>query len=81
MTQGDTTVIDSSADRRRGRALGLEVEVVPDRGQWSVDIVVFFSDGVVRRRVQTCRTERLARLSAECIRRGADRDIAGPING
>jgi hypothetical protein len=63
------------------RALGVETVVVPDRGHWAVDIVVVFSDGVVRRRIQTYRTETLARISASYIKRGAERDIAGPVNG
>ncbi|HTY71652.1 MAG TPA: hypothetical protein VMI11_04410 [Actinomycetes bacterium] len=62
-------------------AIGVEVEVVPERGQWAVDIIVIFDDGVVRRRIQTYRTERLARISAGYIKRGAERDISGPING
>ncbi len=66
---------------KRERALGVEVEVVPERGQWAVDIIVFFSDGVVRRRIETYRTEALARISANYIKRGAERDIGGPVNG
>jgi hypothetical protein len=67
---------------RHERALGVETVVVPDRGQWAVDIVVVFSDGIVRRRIQTYRTENLAIISAGYIRRGAERDIGGgPING
>jgi hypothetical protein len=63
-------------------ASAVETVVVPDRGQWAVDIVVFFPDGVVRKRIATYRTETLARISATCIRRGAERDIGGgPIHG
>lgn len=62
-------------------ALGVETEIVPERGQWAVDIVVIFTDGVVRRRVQTYRTEALAKISASYIKRAAERDIPGPING
>jgi hypothetical protein len=64
-----------------GRALGVETVVVPERGQWAVDIVVIFPDAVMRRRIATYRTETLARISANCIRRGADRDISGPLHG
>ncbi len=63
------------------RATAVETVVVPERGQWAVDIVVFFPDEVVRRRIATYRTEALARISANCIRRAAERDIPGPLNG
>lgn len=63
------------------RALGVETVVVPERGQWAVDIVVVFPDGVVRRRIATYRTEALAKISANCIRRAAERDIPGPLHG
>lgn len=75
---------DDPTDRpapRREQAIGVETVVVPERGQWAVDIVVVFADGVVRRRIATYRTEKLAQISAHCIRRGAERDIEGPING
>jgi len=63
------------------RALGVETVIVPERGLWAVDIVVFFPDEIVRRRIATYRTEALARISASCIRRAAERDIPGPLNG
>lgn len=64
------------------RAIAVETVVVPVNGQWAVDIVVIFPDSVVRRRVNTYRSEAVARLSAKYIRRGADRDIGGgPVNG
>jgi len=50
-------------------------------GQWEVDIVVIFEDGAVRKMVNTFRTERRAQIAAEWIKRAAQRDIAGPING
>lgn len=62
-------------------ALSVETEVIPERGQWAVDIVVIFDDGVVRRRVDTYRTEALAKIAAKSIKRAAERDIAGPLNG
>lgn len=64
-----------------GRALGVETLIVPERGQWAVDILVIFPDGVIRHRIATYRTQVLARISASCIKRGAERDIEGPING
>lgn len=63
------------------RALGVETEIVSERGQWAVDIIVFFEDGIVRRRISTYRTESLARISASYIKRAAERDIPGPLNG
>lgn len=63
------------------QAIGVETEVIPERGQWAVDIIVIFDDGVVRRRVDTYRTENLARISASQIKRAAERDIPGPLNG
>lgn len=63
------------------RALGVETVVVPECGQWAVDIIVFFPDGVVRHRIATYRTEALAWVSANCIRRAAERDIPGPLHG
>lgn len=62
-------------------AIGVETEVIPERGQWAVDIIVIFDDGVVRRRVDTYRTEKLAKISASYIKRAAERDIPGPLNG
>jgi hypothetical protein len=62
-------------------AISVETEVIPERGQWAVDIVVLFTDGVVRRRVETYRTEALAAISAKYIKRAAEREIPGPING
>jgi hypothetical protein len=62
-------------------ASGVETVVAPERGQWAVDIVVFFADGVVRHRIGIYRTEALARISASCIRRGAERDVGGPVHG
>ncbi len=63
-------------------AFAVETMVVPERGHWAVDIVVVFDDEVVRRRIDTYRTERLARISADLIRRTALRELpGGPING
>jgi hypothetical protein len=59
----------------------VEAEVVLDRGQWAVELVVLFADEVVRKRIATYRTERLARISADLMKRTAERDIAGPLNG
>jgi hypothetical protein len=72
-----TTREDSSADD----ALDVQTIVVPERGRWAVEIVVLFADGVVRRRIDTFPTEARARLSAGLIKRAAERDIRGPLNG
>ena len=58
----------------------METVIVPERGQWAVDIVVFFPGEVVRRRIATYRTEALARISASCVRRAAERDMPGPLH-
>ena len=63
------------------RALGVETEVIQERGQWAVDIIVFFADGMVRHRIATYRTEALAKISASAIKRAAERDIPGPLHG
>lgn len=67
-------------DPRRGDALSVDTVVVEERGQWAVDIVVVFADGIVRKRIDTYRTKDLAELSAQWIKRAADRDIKGPLN-
>ena len=59
----------------------VETEVVEEKGQWAVDIVVFFADSIVRRRISTYRTRARAEISARLIKRGAEREIEGPLNG
>lgn len=67
--------------RQPEHALGVETVVVEDRGQWAVEIVVLFEDSVVRRRINTYPTRRRAEISAKLIKRGAEREIRGPLNG
>lgn len=55
--------------------------MVEERGRWAVEIVVVFADGVVRKRIDTHHTKARAELSANVIRRAAERDIRGPVNG
>jgi len=62
-------------------AQSVETVVVEEKGRWAVDIVVVFADGVVRRRINTYHTRARAELSARLIKRGAERDIRGPLNG
>jgi hypothetical protein len=59
----------------------VEAEVVPDHGQWAVELVVLFDDEIVRKRIATYRTERLARISADLMKRTAEREIGGPVHG
>lgn len=68
---------DSSADE----ALDVQTVVVEEKGRWAVDIVVVFADGVVRKRIDTHATKRRAELSAGLIKRAAERNIRGPLNG
>lgn len=68
---------DSSADE----AVDVQTVVVEERGRWAVEIVVVFADGVVRKRIDTHATKARAELSANLIKRAAERDIRGPLNG
>ena len=62
-------------------ALDVQTVVVEERGRWAVEIIVVFADGVVRKRINTHHTKARAELSANLIRRAAERDIRGPIHG
>lgn len=73
--------IDPDGPCSAAPADAVEAEVVPDRGQWAVDLVILFPDEVVRKRIATFRTERLARISADLMKRTAERDIGGPLHG
>ncbi len=68
---------DSSADE----ALDVQTVVVEERGRWFVEIIVVFADGVVRKRIDGYPTKRRAELSADLIKRAAERNIRGPLNG
>ncbi|WP_233213411.1 hypothetical protein [Mycobacterium hubeiense] len=68
---------DSSADD----ALSVDTVVVEERGRWAVGIVVVFADGIVRKRIDSHPTKARAELSARMIKRAAERDIRGPLNG
>ncbi|MBN3457752.1 hypothetical protein [Mycolicibacterium sp.] len=61
-------------------ALDVQTVVVEDRGQWAVEVVVVFPDGVVRNRVDICRTKARAELAASLIKRAAERDLRGFLN-
>ncbi|MCA4724958.1 MULTISPECIES: hypothetical protein [Mycolicibacterium] len=62
-------------------AFDVQTVVVEDRGQWAVEVVVVFADGVVRNRINTYATKARAELAAGLIKRGAERDLRGPLNG
>lgn len=63
-------------------AVDVQTVVVEDRGQWAVEVVVVFADGVVRKRINTHRTKERAELAADLIKRAAERDIGrGPRHG
>jgi hypothetical protein len=62
-------------------ASGVETFVVESHGEWHVEILVLFDDEMVRRRVGTYRTEKLATIAADLIKRAAERDISGPLHG
>ena len=68
---------DSSTDE----ALSVDTVVIEERGRWAVDIVVVFADGIVRKRIDTHPTKARAELAARMIKRAAEREIRGPLNG
>lgn len=61
-------------------AIAVETFVVEERGRWFVDVAVVFTDEAVRRRVGPYRSPRHAEIAAHWIRRGAERDIEGPLH-
>lgn len=87
--QGDGAADDPSArphtkrreDSSAEEALSVDTVVSEERGRWAVDIVVVFADGIVRKRIDTHPTKARAELSARLIKRAAERDIRGPLNG
>jgi hypothetical protein len=64
-----------------GGAESVETFVFPEKGRWVVEIAVVFPDGVVRHRIDTFHTERRAEISAGLIKRAAERELRGPLNG
>lgn len=75
------TIVADDRETSADEAFSVETVVVEERGQWAVDIVVVFADGIVRKRIETYRTRNLAEIAAKLIRRAAERDIKGPLNG
>jgi hypothetical protein len=77
---------DIEPTRRRGdssaeEALSVDTVVFEERRRRAVDIVVVFADGIVRKRIDTHPTKARAEISARLIKRAAERDIRGPLNG
>ncbi|MGV0849629.1 hypothetical protein [Mycolicibacterium phlei] len=75
------TIVADEPEIRPEEALSVDTVVVEERGQWAVDIVMVFGDGIVRKRIETYRTKNLAEIAAKLIKRAAERDIKGPLNG
>jgi hypothetical protein len=61
--------------------IGVETVVELEKGRWAVDILVVFEDGVVRHRIDTFPTQARAEISARLIKRAAERELRGPLNG
>ncbi len=59
------------------RALWATTSVEKEQGQWSVWIEVAFGDGMVRKRIETYRSEQLAMLAASVISRVANVEMFG----
>jgi len=61
--------------------LAVETYVTEQSGRWVVEIVVIFPDQAIRKTVNDYNTKRHAEIAASLIKRGANRDIEGPVNG
>jgi hypothetical protein len=62
-------------------ALSAHTFVERERGQWVVYLEVLFWDQTCRHRIATYRTERQARVAADWIRRGAQRELPRAPDG
>jgi hypothetical protein len=65
----------------RDEALAVHTFVTYERGQWWVHMEITFWDTVKRYRIAAYRSERLARIAAEWMRRGAARELPRPPDG
>lgn len=72
---------EARSERSTDDALSVDAVIVEEHRRWAVDIVVVFADGVVRHRISVHPSRRLAEISADLIRRTAERNIRGPLNG
>lgn len=61
--------------------LAVETYVTEQSGRWVVEIVVIFPDEAIRKTVNEYNSKREAEIAASLIKRGANRDIEGPVNG
>ena len=61
--------------------LAVETYVTEQSGRWVVQIAVIFPDEAVRKTVNDYNSKREAEIAASLIKRGANRDIEGPVNG
>ena len=61
--------------------LAVETYVTEQSGRWVVEIAVIFPDEAVRKAVNDYNSKREAEIAASLIKRGANRDIEGPVNG
>lgn len=61
--------------------LAVETYVTEQSGRWVVEIVVIFPDEAIRKKVNEYNSKREAEIAASLIKRGANRDIEGPVNG
>lgn len=75
MTEQPRPKTEVRADSAADDAQDVQTVVVEDCGQWAVDVVVVFADGVVRKRINTHRTKERAELAADLIKRAAEREI------
>ncbi len=62
-------------------ALAAQTSVAYERGQWVVYLEVIFWDETRRHRIEAYRSERMARVAADWIRRAAQRDLPHPPDG
>ena len=53
--------------------LTVRTEVVRERGQWAVYLLVIDLEGISRRRLSVHRSEREAQVTASSVQRGANR--------
>ena len=82
MTEQQRPKTQVRADSAADDAHDVQTVVVEDHGQWAVEVVVVFADGIVRKRINTHRTRERAELAADLIKRAAERDIGrAPLAG
>lgn len=63
---------DETPDRRSRTAISAETFVEERSGRWYVGIAVLFDDGVVRKEINSYRSEREAEIAARYIKRAAN---------